>query len=380
MVKALRTSDVEHAGLNLRIINYFKHFVKAKTLGNLGAVLPLIAGVFLLVVIIYCSITLFDTEGMALIGCIYLFTRFLLVARRLAKGFGLLNSVSGHYKLASDYVMSFNPDEIQAATEVLDRTKTMRSTVEETAAATQHNSVDQNKRSDEQVIPPVVQLDGTSFRYAPGLPPVFNQLSLTVNPGEQIGIVGRSGAGKSTLLGLIFGVLKPSGGAVHIDGKPADVYFNENPGALGYVGAESYLIAGTIKDNLDYGAVRQYEDDEYRQALDSVHMLHVVNQLEGGILHVLNESGEGMSAGQKQRLSIARALLRDSAVLILDEVTSNLDNDLEHEVARVLEKLKGRCTVIMVSHRHGLLEYADKVYELNSSGQLMTTQQLESSN
>jgi len=369
LIRAFRTAGQEHDALVRRSLNYFTHFVRAKTLGNLGAVVPIVLGVFLLVFIIFSSMNYFQTSGLELIALTYLFARFSNTAGRLAKGFGMLSSVSAHFLAVSDFVAEFDNSTIEKiATPLqgvnalgLERSRRLMS-------AEADGTVSLDTRRD--VSPPEIQVENITFSYSPDAEVILKDASFVAGPGEQIGIIGNSGSGKSTLLGLIMGILEPEEGRISIADINPDTYFRKCPTRLGYVGSNPNLVAGTIKNNLDYGADIEYSPERYRDVLSSVHLLEFVDGLKEGLEFKIEENGDGLSTGQKQRLSLARSLLRNPKVLMLDEVSSNLDNALETEIATVLEQLKGICTVVIVSHRPGILRFADHIYQLDSSKKL----------
>jgi ATP-binding cassette subfamily B protein len=124
-------------------------------------------------------------------------------------------------------------------------------------------------------------------------------------------------------------------------------------------------VAGTIRENLMYGVIGSRTDDACWEALSQARLRDVVSGLPRGLAHVLPEDGSGLSAGQKQRLCLARALLAQPDVLILDEVSANLDDVTEREIADSLGGLRGRCTMIVVSHRKGILRHADRIVDLS---------------
>ncbi|MBI1732451.1 MAG: ABC transporter ATP-binding protein [Gammaproteobacteria bacterium] len=365
LVRAFRTAGREHDALVRRSLNYYRQFVRAKTLGNVGAVVPIVMSVFLLVAIIFGSMEWFGTPGLSLVALVYLFARFSMTAGRVAKGFGLVSSMSAHFRLAAEYVARFDRDEIDKAATPLRGISALGSGTSSAGPP----SLPRDRQISEEG-PPEIVVDNAAFSHAATGPLILDGASLYANPGEQVGIVGSSGSGKSTLLGLMFGVFRPDKGSVRIAGWEPDAYFREYPERLGYVGADPFLVEGTIKDNLDYGSHVEHTSEEYREVLRSVHLLDDVDALQDGLDYRIEESGEGLSAGQKQRLSLARSLLRKPKVMILDEVASNLDSAMENEIALLLEQLKGRCTVVIVSHRSGILRFADRVYELTAARKL----------
>lgn len=227
-------------------------------------------------------------------------------------------------------------------------------------------------RTDEE-IPPVpagrpaasvgFRARGAAFRYPGAREDAVRKTDLDLAPGEALVIIGPSGAGKSTLLSLLLGLLEPSAGAVEavLDGEaePASAARGRLLPSLGYVGPESFLIEGDIRDNLRYGLPREPADAEIEAALAAAEC-GFLKALPRGLGHRLTEQGQGLSAGQKQRLALARALLRRPAVLILDEATSNLDSETEARIVETLARLKGRMTIVAVSHRPALLALADR--------------------
>ncbi|MBI4061178.1 MAG: ABC transporter ATP-binding protein [Elusimicrobia bacterium] len=208
------------------------------------------------------------------------------------------------------------------------------------------------------------KLSSLAFTYPHADKPVFEDLSLTVPPGRTLVIVGPSGAGKSTLLSLMLGLVKPQKGAVELlfDAKtpvPLEPRRAELLRGIGYVGPESFLIEGTVRENLRYGLEHEPGADEIAAALDKAECGFLAD-LPRGLDHRLTEQGQGLSAGQKQRLSLARALLRRPRALILDEATSNLDVETEAKLAETLQRLKGQMTIVAVTHRQALLSLADQ--------------------
>ncbi|MEA5510547.1 ABC transporter ATP-binding protein [Crocosphaera sp. UHCC 0190] len=369
LVRILRLNTSEYQHLVGKNLSYYQKFIKAKFWGNIGAVLPLVLGVVLLILILFMSLEIWKTPGIQLVSCLYLFSRFLSTFSRLGRGFGIMNSVAPHLKLSLAYLSDFKPIEIQQAMEPMKALKSFKSS--DTILPDTYNSAEAARDHSQQLkSPPNIELTGVSFSYFPDSPRIFNNISLQIKSGEQFGLIGKSGSGKSTLLGLILGVIQPSNGTIKIANIDAPVFFANPDLRVGYVGAEPFLIEGSIKDNLDYGTRKPYSLEEYREALAAASLLEVVDSLPDGLNYQLTENSQGLSAGQKQRLALARALLSKPQILVLDEVSANLDDETETEIAKELLALKGRCTVIIVSHRQGILKFADTIVELSSNGSL----------
>jgi ATP-binding cassette subfamily B protein len=206
-------------------------------------------------------------------------------------------------------------------------------------------------------------LKNVSFTYPESDTTVIKLLSLTVAPGSTLVILGPSGTGKSTLLSMLVGDLSPTEGTVSVmlDGEPkslteAQSRLSKN---IGYVGPESFIFDGTVYENLVYGLFRPVTDTEVREALE-ITECQFVWSLPHQLSHHLSDQGHGLSAGQKQRLSLARAFLRQPKALILDEATSNLDTETEARLIQTFLRIKGRMTVVCVTHRDSLLTIADR--------------------
>lgn len=214
------------------------------------------------------------------------------------------------------------------------------------------------------------ELEDVSFTYPGANVPVLRSVSMRVNPGQTVVITGPSGAGKSTLLNLLLGGIGPNAGKVRL--IPATGAASEPLGShrarllesIGYVGPESFLVDGTVRDNVLYGIRHHAADPEIWAALEKAEC-RFLHEFPGKLDHKLTEQGQGLSAGQKQRLSLARALLRKPKVLILDEATANLDEDTESRLIQTLDNLKGEMTMVVVTHRRGLLKIADSELRLS---------------
>ncbi|MBI4375877.1 MAG: ABC transporter ATP-binding protein [Elusimicrobia bacterium] len=208
------------------------------------------------------------------------------------------------------------------------------------------------------------ELDRLSFHYPGQEFPVLSGLSMVIEPGQTCVIRGPSGSGKSTLLGLLLGGLRPQSGNIRLLLEGGEKFAladrrAELLASVGYVGPESFLVEGSLRQNLLYGLRESPPERELLEALEKAEC-GFVHGLAQGLDHRITEQGQGLSAGQKQRLSLARALLHRPKVLILDEATSNLDSETESRVVDTLSRLKAGMTIVAVTHRRELLRIADK--------------------
>lgn len=188
--------------------------------------------------------------------------------------------------------------------------------------------------------------------------------TFTVRPGETVALVGPSGAGKSTLLNTLLGFVRPTEGRVLAGGVDlADVDLEQWRSRVAWVPQRPYLFAGTIVENVRL-ARPDADDADVRRALADAGALEFVDALPGGAGTALGEDGAGLSAGQRQRLALARAFLADRPVLLLDEPTAALDGETEAEVVAAVRRLAADRTVLLVAHRPALLAVADRVVRL----------------
>ena len=191
--------------------------------------------------------------------------------------------------------------------------------------------------------------------------PIIHNLSLKIPSGQKVAIVGKMGSGKSTLARLLSGLVEPEEGAILIDGvdlrqiDTSDVRRN-----IGIMLQETWLFSGTVKENLQMGFY-EYDDTHILEIAKVSGVDDFVSSHPQGYDLELKERGEGLSGGQRQSINLARALLHEPSLLILDEPTSSMDTGTEKGVIARLKKWSSDRTVIMVTHRNTLLELADRV-------------------
>jgi ABC-type multidrug transport system fused ATPase/permease subunit len=205
-----------------------------------------------------------------------------------------------------------------------------------------------------------VKFHKVSFAYSDDLP-VLHEISLHARPGEMIALVGATGAGKSTLVNLLTRFYEYDSGEICIDDRPLrDFSKSALRSVIGLVTQESFLFNGTIRDNLRLGRP-DATDDELREALISANALDFVERLPEGLSAVVGERGVKLSVGEKQRVSIARALLKDPPILVLDEATASVDTQTERLIQGALERLMVRRTSFVIAHRLSTVRHADQI-------------------
>ncbi len=209
-----------------------------------------------------------------------------------------------------------------------------------------------------------VDLDHVTFGYAPGVP-VIHDVTLHINAGETVALVGATGAGKSTLAKLIARLYDPQEGEVRIDGHELrSVRLASLREQLGIVPQEGHLFAGTLRENLIFGHPGA-SDDEITAALQAVGGDDILEALPDGLETVVNERGSGLSAGQRQLIAFARALVADPRLLILDEATSSVDIRSEQRIEHAMDVLLEGRTSILIAHRLSTIRNADRIVVLD---------------
>ena len=212
-----------------------------------------------------------------------------------------------------------------------------------------------------------VSTTGLSFKYESSESEVISHVEVTVRSGEAVGFVGQSGSGKSTLIDIMLGLLSPQSGSVLINGQDLSLVKSAWQKSIGYIPQTIFLMDDSLRRNIAIG-IADNEIDEFatREALKSAQLEDFVASLPEGLDTVVGERGVRLSGGQRQRIGIARALYHRPSVLVLDEATSSLDTETEHEVMKAVQALQGDKTVIIVAHRLSTVEYCDRLYRLDA--------------
>jgi ATP-binding cassette, subfamily B, bacterial len=209
-----------------------------------------------------------------------------------------------------------------------------------------------------------IRYENVSFSYVEGLPALRN-VSFHAPPGATVALVGATGAGKSTVVNLLVRFYEFTSGQVYVDRKPISEYdLRALRDAIGVVTQESFLFNGSIRENLLMGKP-QATDAELWRAVIAANAQQFIQRLPGGLESVVGERGVKLSVGEKQRLSIARALLKDPPILILDEATASVDTATERLIQEALDRLMANRTSIVIAHRLSTIVHADQILVLD---------------
>jgi subfamily B ATP-binding cassette protein MsbA len=210
-----------------------------------------------------------------------------------------------------------------------------------------------------------VSFQNVSFRYRSNIGQVLQGVSLEVGAGETIALVGPSGGGKTSLVNLLPRFYDPGGGRILLDGiditalRLADLRAN-----IAYVGQDIVLFNDTVAANIAYGSSHRVSETVILAAAEGAYAMEFIRELPAGLNTLIGENGARLSTGQRQRIAIARALLKDAPILILDEATSALDSHSERQVQQALESLRHGRTAFIIAHRLSTIENADRIVVL----------------
>ena len=212
-----------------------------------------------------------------------------------------------------------------------------------------------------------LEMRNVYFGYSSLNSDALSDVSLSIHRGEAVGFVGQSGAGKSTLVDALLGLLKPKQGDLLVNSSDIANSLQWWRSRVGYVPQSIFLTDDTLRRNVAFGLPEEEVDDvAVRNAIRLAQLEEFIDSLPERYNTMVGERGVRLSGGQRQRIGIARALYNNPEVLVLDEATSSLDTETEHEVMKAVQALQGDKTVIIVAHRLSTVEYCDRLYRLDA--------------
>mgnify|MGYP001438464503 FL=1 len=210
-----------------------------------------------------------------------------------------------------------------------------------------------------------VSLKNITYSYPSSKKDALTNISMRIEKGESIGIIGASGSGKTTLVDIFLGLLKPDAGTILLNDKPMQDNLDSWRKMTAYIPQETLMINESLKSNIKLSE-KFFEDDEKKlsEIISQAKLEDVVKNLPEGIESNLGEGGIKLSGGQRQRVSLARAIFHSRELLVFDEATSALDMETEDDVMQEIKKIKGSKTLILIAHRQDTLRFCDRIFEL----------------
>ena len=213
-----------------------------------------------------------------------------------------------------------------------------------------------------------IEVKNLKFRYAKDSPWILNNVSLAINKGSRIGIIGRTGSGKSTMLDVLMGLLQPTEGQLFVDGKIIDGDFLLSwQRSIAHVPQNIYLSDSTFAENIAFGVnPSSINMERVRSAARRAQIAEFIEEGSAGYDALVGERGIRLSGGQIQRIGIARAFYKQASVLVFDEATSALDNETENSLINIIQQLDNDITILIIAHRVTSLRYCDNIVEIEN--------------
>lgn len=230
------------------------------------------------------------------------------------------------------------------------------------------NNKKKEKKDTKIIFNDILEVSNLSFKYNDGHTEILKNINFKIKFGEVVGIIGLSGAGKSTLVSLITGLNIPSKGNIIVDKKNININLHSWYQNIGYIPQNIYLSDDTIKNNIAYGIEpSEINEASIEYAIEKSNLKFFIESLDKGIDTAVGELGNKISGGQKQRIGIARALYNRPKLLILDEATNSLDQETENKILEELKILKGKITILFITHRLSTLSFCNKIFRIKNN-------------
>jgi ABC-type multidrug transport system fused ATPase/permease subunit len=369
LIRILNLNRREYRQYMDSVFDYFVASRDSFLLKNVAVAMPPLLGIIALALVILASLEFFHAQPLRLVAFVYLFVRFTQSLVQITDQFSSVSQYQSQFQKSSQLLASMSRDERIAALSAESHLTMFSEAKNGFSVHDAPPSPFTADGPDENALLPDVELKHVMFAW-PGMSrPLFADLSLDIRAGSRFGIVGPNGCGKSTLLGIMLGVIRPDRGEVLLGKMDPGKYIKDH-GLIGFVGEDPFLFAGTVRENLTYGLKHAVPDPDLWDILEKVGLRKVIGSAGKGLDYLIDENGGGLSTGEQQKLSLARALLRRPKLLILDEASSNIDSRSEIEISHVLKNCDHQCTMLIVSHKPGILNAAENIINLADPGKL----------
>lgn len=323
--------------------NYEKNYVSYASVVSIISSVPLFVGLSVLSVCTFISVEHFHTDGIKILSFFYVFLR-------LVQGLSELNSILAALKLSHPFFKNVS--------KVLNDISKIQ--LENSSSLSKNYLINDFSN-------PEIRFQSVAFAY-PNELPLYENIEIDLKIRDVLVVKGASGSGKSTLLKLLLGLEKPTAGDVYINEIKVEDLHPCWKLQLGYVGPDPYLIMGSIRENLNFGNFEKIEftDNEYWEALSMAELQDCFKENKINLNTILSELSF-LSTGQRQRLSLARAFLRQPRIVILDEATANLDEDSEGRIVEKLKVISKNSIIIVVTHKNSFDKIATKFINIEKS-------------
>ena len=210
-----------------------------------------------------------------------------------------------------------------------------------------------------------ILIENLVFKYPNAETNALNSISMMIEKGHSIGLIGKSGSGKTTLVDVLMGLLSPQSGDILVDDVSVYTKLRAWQNLIGYVPQSIFLIDDTLERNIAFGVPdNQIDHERLTKAVAAAQLTEVIERLPMGLNTAVGERGVLLSGGQRQRVGIARALYHEKEILVFDEATAALDNETENLITDATKSLSGSKTIIIIAHRLSTIEHCDRIYRL----------------
>jgi len=363
LIRFCKLEELENTKVALILGDYLKRVRRGNFYSLLSENIPTCIGSLVISLLFVMQIKTDEVRPEIFIAFIYIFVRFVQCVSQTVSFAGLSILNYPYFIAALKYFSRLPLDEVKAFDAIL-------------LNHDKHNKDDsfsekKQIRSDIRLkAAPDINIKHISYSYH-NENPLFINLDFRVKSGQCCVIVGPSGAGKSTLLNLLVGELEPNEGLIVINGQSPSSFLDLYSDEAAYAGPEPLLFEGSIRENLLYGSDGTVSEQEAYKVLEELGLKEWLSQFNYDLDKPLGSPGIAVSSGQAQRISLARAVLRKPKLLILDEVTANLDVAAERKILSLLEQLKGVTTTIIVTHSSEIMRNADITVDLSNKQPLL---------